>query len=395
MNTYTYYKDALNNVAKPCAFIDVDILKQNIQNIAAKSNGKTIRVASKSIRSVAVLKDILDSSSVFQGIMCFTAEEAVYLNQNGLDDLLIAYPIWNQYHLRQIAKLRKAKHTITVMVDSTEHMERLEQIAKEENSTFLICLDFDLSSNYFGLHFGVHRSQVKTSEHAMALIHRIRESRYLQLDGIMGYEAQIAGVTDKDPNQQIKSSVIRLLKRKSINEIAKKRQNLMEQLRSNDIHVRFINGGGTGSLDQTARDNYVTEVTVGSGFFHPGLFDYYQEFKRQPALAYAVEITRRPSTNIYTCAGGGYIASGPAGKDKEPRVYLPEGARLTANEGAGEVQTPIYYDGPEPLTQGDPIIMRHSKAGELCERFTHLHMIQSGIITDSYKTYRGDQQCFL
>src|SRR5699024_6293978 len=109
----------------------------------------------------------------------------------------------------------------------------------------------------------------------------------------------------------------------------------------------------------------------------------------------AIEITRRPSPNIYTCAGGGYIASGPANKDKEPRVYLPEGAQLIANEGAGEVQTPIYYDGSQALEHGDPIIMRHSKAGELCERFTHLHLIQSGKIIDTYTTYRGDHQCFL
>lgn len=395
MKPYTYYKDALNDTAKPCAFIDIDILRQNIRDIASTSNGKTIRVASKSIRSVAVLKDILAASPIFQGIMCFTAEEAVYLHQHGLDDLLIAYPVWNQYHLQQIAKLRKDKHTITVMVDSTEHIERLEQIAKKEDSTFLVCLDFDLSSDYFGLHFGVHRSQVKTTEHAMALIHRIRDSRYLQLDGIMGYEAQIAGVTDQDPNQQTKSSIIRLLKRKSATEITKKRKDVMEQLQSNDINVRFINGGGTGSLSQTAHDEPVTEVTVGSGFFHPGLFDYYQEFKRQPAAGFAIEITRRPSPNIYTCAGGGYIASGPVNKDKEPRVYLPEGAQLIANEGAGEVQTPIYYDGPQALEHGDPIIMRHSKAGELCERFTHLHLIQSGKIMDTYTTYRGDYQCFL
>src|SRR5699024_2014919 len=177
--------------------------------------------------------------------------------------------------------------------------------------------------------------------------------------------------------------------------ITKKRKDCTKHWQYSTINVRFVDGGGTGSLNQTAQDPHVSEVTVGSGFFHPGLFDHYQAFKRRPAAGYAIEITRHPSPDIYTCAGGGYIASGPINKDKEPRVYLPEGAKLIANEGAGEVQTPIYYDGPEPLAHGDPIIMRHGKAGELCERFTRLHLIQSGTIMDTYMTYRGDHQCFL
>ena len=45
------------------------------------------------------------------------------------------------------------------------------------------------------------------------------------------------------------------------------------------------------------------------------------------------------------------------------------GAKLLALEGAGEVQTPIFYNGEERVEIGDSILFRHSKAGELCERF--------------------------
>nr|MBP6323876.1 amino acid deaminase/aldolase [Chitinophagales bacterium] len=91
----------------------------------------------------------------------------------------------------------------------------------------------------------------------------------------------------------------------------------------------------------------------------------------------------------------GYIASGTVGIDKQPKPYLPEGIQLTANEGTGEVQTPFEYSGSEKINLGDTILFRHSKAGELCERFNELHLISDGKIIEKVPTYRGDGKCFL
>src|SRR5699024_11220177 len=94
--------------------------------------------------------------------------------------LLIAYPIWNETILHNIAERVKSGKTLTVMIDSVAHIDRLEAIAKKAKSTFLVCIDIDLSSSYPGLHFGVHRSPIKTVEHAIAIVNRINDSRYLQ-----------------------------------------------------------------------------------------------------------------------------------------------------------------------------------------------------------------------
>jgi D-serine deaminase-like pyridoxal phosphate-dependent protein len=104
---------------------------------------------------------------------------------------------------------------------------------------------------------------------------------------------------------------------------------------------------------------------------------------------------RHPKPEIYTCLGGGYIASGSTDANKQPVPYLPDGAKLTDLEGAGEVQTPILYQGQEKLTHGDPIFLRHSKAGELCERFNDLYLISNGHIVDQVPTYRGEGKNFL
>jgi D-serine deaminase-like pyridoxal phosphate-dependent protein len=59
------------------------------------------------------------------------------------------------------------------------------------------------------------------------------------------------------------------------------------------------------------------------------------------------------------------------------------------------VQTPIAYQGPVPLALGDPIFLRHSKAGELCERFNTLLLVRQGQVVDEVPTYRGAGLCFL
>jgi len=211
----------------------------------------------------------------------------------------------------------------------------------------------------------------------------------------MGYEAQIAGVGDQVVGQTLKSALVRQLKSRSIREIVARRTELVELIASYGKPLRFVNGGGTGSMLTTRTEPLVTEITVGSGFYAPALFDSYRNFRYQPAAGFAIEIVRRPHASIYTCLGGGYIASGSAGPEKLPRPYLPAGTRLTTNEGAGEVQTPITYKGNIELNLGDPIFMRHSKAGELCERFTHLLLVSDGTVKGNVTTYRGDGQCFI
>jgi D-serine deaminase-like pyridoxal phosphate-dependent protein len=395
MPSYAEYRNAFEGIPKPFAFLDLDLLEQNIRHVLTLSGSKQIRVASKSIRSREVLRKILDSDPRFIGVMCYTAAEAIYLADHGYQDLLLGYPVWDAEAIKNIARKVAEGSQITLMVDSVEHVDHIERIAKQTGCKLPLCIDLDLSMDYMGLHFGVWRSPVRTVADGIRLAERISSSSHVFLDGIMGYEAQIAGVGDANPSTKIRNQLVRYLKRKSIKQLSAIRAELVHTLHAKGIALRFINGGGSGSLSSTSREEVVTEVAVGSAFYSPLLFDYYDNYKFQPAAGYAIEIVRKPKADIYTCLGGGYTASGSIALDKQPMPYLPEGAQLMPMEGAGEVQTPVLYRGSENLKYGDPIFMRHSKAGELCERFTELHLLSQGKVIQTISTYRGEGRCFL
>lgn len=391
---YMHSNKIPEEISLPALLLDLSAFEENCRQIASYGNGKKIRIATKSIRSVEVIKRILDSSSVFQGVMCYSPEEAVFLVEKGLDDILIAYPCWDKKALSDISILNSKGKNIICMVDAAEHVDHLNHIAKETKGSFYLCIDVDMSTTFFNLHFGVRRSPLKDSIAVLELARKIKQLQNLELIGIMGYEAQIAGVGDKVPSQRLKNSVIEFLKKKSIKEVEERRNKVVHALRQEGFSLPLVNGGGTGSLDSTTKEDVVTEVAVGSGFYSPKLFDYYNGFLYKPALFYALPIVRKPAPNIYTCHGGGYVSSGPPGKDKEPQLVYPVGGKLLDLEGAGEVQTPVHYENAT-LEIGDAIIFRAAKAGEVCERFQEIVCLSDQQIVGRHKTYRGEGVCFI
>ena len=110
---------------------------------------------------------------------------------------------------------------------------------------------------------------------------------------------------------------------------------------------------------------------------------------------FALPVVRRPSERVATVLGGGYLASGPADKARLPIPHLPEGLKLDSQEGAGEVQTPLHGDAAASLGIGDRVYFRHAKAGELCERFDRLYLVDGDRVVGEVPTYHGEGQCFL
>jgi D-serine deaminase-like pyridoxal phosphate-dependent protein len=391
---YGYYRSALDGHELPLAFLDLDALDENIEAVRERADGTPVRVASKSVRCRWVLDRVLDRPG-FAGVLCYSGYEAAFLAAHGFSDLLVAYPVVHPDELDAVCEAVAEGTEIALVVDSTEHVARAASAAARAGVELPLCIDLDVSTTHLGVHFGIRRSPIRTPETAVALADAIEGSGGTRLAGVMGYEAQIAGLPDESPAEDpATNAAVRLLKRRSKPRIRERRGAVVAALEEQGHDLVFVNGGGTGSVEFTVADPAVTEVTAGSGLYAPRLFDFYDGFQHRPAAAYAVEVTRRPAPDVYTCRGGGYVASGPAGVDKAPHPTLPAGVSLLDLEGAGEVQTPVEYAGNE-LAVGDPVLLRHAKAGELCRSFRELHLIEDGVVAEAVPTYRGDGNCFL
>jgi D-serine deaminase-like pyridoxal phosphate-dependent protein len=391
------YDRATADLDPPLALVDEGAFDRNAADMTRRAAGHPIRVATKSLRCRYLIERALATPG-YRGVMCYTLAEALWLHAAGTcDDLLVAYPTVDRGALRALAADDRARPHITIMADSEPHLDVVDRALGAGHPEIRICLDLDVSwrplARRPAVHIGTRRSPLHTPEQAVAFARAIDRRAGFRLAGVMGYEGQIAGLGDAPPGHPVRAQLIRLIQARSVPELIRRRTAAIRQIQS-VTSLEFVNGGGTGSLESTASDTSVTELTAGSGLVGPTLFDAYRRFSPEPALLYALPVVRRPGPGLATLFSGGYVASGSGTPDRLPRPALPAGLRLTGTEGAGEVQTPVRGAAADTLAPGDRVWMRHAKAGELAERFRTYHVLgEDGQVT-AVPTYRGEGQCF-
>jgi D-serine deaminase-like pyridoxal phosphate-dependent protein len=396
--SHVQLEQIFDEVEAPFAFIDLDAMWRNAEAMLERAGTKPVRVASKSVRCRALLEQILRRDERFAGLMTFTLPETLWLAEAGFENLLLAYPTADTGALGELAlrSVANPEGAPIVMVDCTEHLDAIESVLGAGAAPVRVCIDLDAGWWALGgrIKVGPKRSPVHTVEQAVALARKIEERPQIELAALMSYEGQIAGVGDRPAGRRLRGAAIRTMQRRSAAELAERRGAVVAAIRE-FAELPIVNGGGTGSLELTGAEEAVTEIAAGSGFYAPTLFDSYSRFTLTPAAGFALPIVRKPTGSVATALGGGYLASGSGDAARLPSPWLPAGLQLDAEEGAGEVQTPLSGDAARDLQIGDRVYMRHAKAGELCERFDALHLIEGDEIVDVVPTYRGEGKTFL
>src|ERR1700734_317944 len=395
---YARYDRATADLDPPFAVVDLAAFDSNARDLVRRSAGVPIRVVSKSLRCRHLIERALAQPG-YRGVMCYSLAEAIWLHSIGLsDDLLVAYPTADRAALRALAADDAARQHITVTIDSAGHLDFIDATMGAGHPQIRVCLDLDMSWRPLTrgpvVQIGTWRSPLRAPAEAALFAETILRRPGFSLVGVLGYEGQIAGLGDAPPGRPVRARIVRAMQLRSAAELRERRGEAVRRIRALTA-LEFVNGGGTGSLESTAADKSVTELAAGSGLVGPTLFDAYRKFHPQPALQYALPVVRRPAPGIGTLFSGGYIASGTGTPDRLPTPFRPAGLKLTKVEGAGEVQTPVTGAAADGLSIGDRVWLRHAKGGELAERLTEYHLIDSSAgIAESVPTYRGEGRCF-
>ena len=398
---YETLRQLIRHEPLPLALVDLDRFEQNVREFSQRASAaqKTIRVASKSIRVPDLLRRVFSAGGpVMQGIMCYCAEEAGLLADQGFDDLLIGYPTCQARDVEVLHRLAQSGKKAAVIIDSRAQVEAITVRWRElgGDQPLRVCIEVDISWRPWGIHIGAQRSPLRSLAAVGDLLDDIARHPELRLVGCMTYEAHLAGVRDSAAGSPLRNLAVQTMKAWATPRAADQRKRLAELFEKRKISLELVNGGGTGSFSFALRDPWLTEVTVGSGFLQSHLFDGYPDVFAQPALLFALPITRTSQPDRVTCHSGGFIASGSPGSDRLPLPVLPAGVRIDPQEGCGEVQTPLIVpQGSQGrLSIGDPVFFRPAKAGELAEHFAEYLVLQGGRISGRMKTYRGLGCCF-
>ncbi len=373
--------------ATPTYVVDLDAFDQNAADLVRRAGGTPVRVASKSLRVPALISRALAAPG-FAGVLGYSLREALWLSEAGVsDDIVMGYPSVDAEALHRLTSSEAGLASVTLMVDDVRHLDLVDAV-RASSAPVRVAIDVDAGLRVGPAHVGPKRSPLHDAAAVVELAREIADRDGFALVGVMTYEGQVAGVPDEVPRHPLRSAAVRRIKSASNAQLLERRAGIATALRE-VAALEFWNAGGSGSLETSAADPVVTEVTAGSGLLVSGLFDHYRSFDPLPAAYFGLRVVRRPGPELATVAGGGLIASGPPGPDRSPVPWAPPGLRLTGLEGAGEVQTPLTGPGASALEVGELVWFRHAKAGEVAEHVADAHLLAGSEITEVVPTYRG------
>lgn len=363
MEAYERFEAIFGGRQAPFAFLDLDAVWANAADMLRRSRGKPIRIASGAIRSRPVLERLLDLDPGFQGALTHSLPETIWLWERGLRDLVVAHPTADRACLTRLARITSEDpdEAPVVMVDSTEHLDLIEEAAASFVAPIRVAMDIDLSWQPLGgiVKIGDQRSPIRTADEAVALAQEIDRRERTTLVGVRAYEAQIAGIGDNVPGKAITNLFVRRMQSASASDVEERRAEIVNAL-SEVARLEFVNGGGTGSIETAASEWAVTEIGAGSGFHAPVRLDHYRSFRPRPAAMFALPVTR---------------ASGLESAPQAAQRALPHTRR-------------------DRLELGDRVYFRDLRAGDLCERFNRLFLVTGTTIRDEVPTYRGEGKAF-
>ena len=199
----------------PFAVVDLDAFDANADDLVRRAAGTPIRLASKSIRCRTLMMRAREhASGGFRGILAFTLPEALWLAGLGEDDLLVAYPSTDRAAFAELAALagRRPGVRLTVMVDDPAQLDLIERAIPPDGDRIRVCLDLDIepeARRRAGPDRGPSVTESIRRSRPPASRARSCAGNGSSVVGVMGYEAQVAGVGDRPAGRPLRGAAIR------------------------------------------------------------------------------------------------------------------------------------------------------------------------------------------
>jgi D-serine deaminase-like pyridoxal phosphate-dependent protein len=214
----------VQDLATPALLVDIHAFDHNVDTMAARWPGATLRPHVKAFKSTALARRLAEAGH--RGFCCATVREMVGMAAAGLgEDLLLANETLDLHRLTPVVEAGAAR--ITVAVDSPETIDAAVEARIPE-----VLVDVDVGMPRCGCDPG----------DAGALADLAR-SKGLEVRGVMGYEGHLMREPGETKAEQVERSMQLLLAAHAA------------------VGGDVVSGGGTGTWDINM---WITELQAGS-----------------------------------------------------------------------------------------------------------------------------------
>ena len=229
----------------PAVVVDMGQARKNAVKAvgALKAAGIKHRPHIKAHKSVALAKMQLEAGAV--GITCAKLGEAEVMQQNGIEDILIANEIIGENKIRRLLELNRHSRVISC-VDSLEGASALSAAAEAVNFRLPVFVEIDSGGERCGRHPGGDLIQFAKAASAL---------KGIEIIGVMTYAGQIYGVTGEKMREAARHEAHILTE-------------AADALRAIGLNIRELSGGSSLSLHIAEDSKGLTESRAGNYIFN-------------------------------------------------------------------------------------------------------------------------------
>ena len=224
----------------PALTIDLEVVERNLDRMAklCRDQGVGVRPHTKTHKTPEVAKMQIDRGAV--GLTVAKVGEAEVMVGAGLEDILIAFPIFGAEKLRRIAQLAKVRR-ILLSLDDEATARELSSAAAGQDATLGALVEFDA---------GFHRCGLAPGPACVELARKIEKLPGLEFRGLMTYFGHVWGTAEERRNEALQTA----------GRVAK----ALDAFREAGMPVEIVSGGSTPSSEFAHLVPGLTEIRPGT-----------------------------------------------------------------------------------------------------------------------------------
>jgi D-serine deaminase-like pyridoxal phosphate-dependent protein len=352
-------------VDTPALIVSEEILHRNIAEMAsfAKSVGVNLRPHIKTHKSVQIARLQMAAGAV--GVTCAKVGEAeVMINEAGVEDVLLAYPVIGKPKYRRIVELME-KARIAVAVDSLEAAKAISDAMAHYDRTIDV---------YVEVNTGQNRSGVMAGDEAVKFALAVARYPNLRLVGIMTHEGHVGSFSIDEIEQVAKSAGEQMVE-------------TAEKIRKHGIELPVVSVGSTPAARFTPTVKGVTEMRPGTYVFNDNsLFRYGDTWGVEDCAArFVATVVSRPAKDRCVLDTGSKSLAMDLSKSHEGHGYIvghPDVIITKLSEEHGVCELPAGEPG---FNVGDRVEIIPNHVCPTVNLMDDVQIVRDGGIVDTWK----------